>query len=102
MTTLDPATLLAIAGMAAATYLCRAGGYVLFRQAPPMPLTRAVLGYLPGALFVAYVVPLLARGGALQWVGAAATLAVMAATRSIGWAIAAGVAAAWAVWLLAG
>ena len=55
----------------------------------------------PGALFVAYVVPLLVRGGTLQWVGAVATLAVMAATRSIGWAIAAGVAAAWVVWLLA-
>lgn len=97
---LDPATVLAIAGMAVATYLCRAGGYALFRRAPPTPLTRAVLGYLPGAMFVAYVVPLLARGGPQQWAGAAATLAAMAATRSIGWAIAAGVAAAWAVWLL--
>ncbi len=98
MSALNPATVLAIAGMAAAAYLCRAGGYILFRHAAPTPTTHAVIDYLPGTLFVAYVVPILEHGGVTQWVGAIATITVMAMSRSLTWAIAAGVAAAWAVW----
>lgn len=96
--TLDPWVLAAIAAMALATYLTRAGGYWLFRVIRPPPLVRAMLGYIPGTLFVSYVVPALAAGGAQQWAGAAATLAVMLATRSMSLAILAGTGAAWAVW----
>lgn len=93
---LDPRTLAAILGMALAAFACRAGGYWLFRRVRPSPLLRDLLVYIPGTLFVSYVVPALVAGGALQWVGAAATLAIMAATRSMGWAVILGTAAAWA------
>lgn len=96
--TLDPRTMLAILGMALATYLCRGGGYGLFRQVRPPPLVRAMLAYVPGTLFVSYVAPALAQGGPQIWAGAAATVGAMAATRNLSLAILAGTAAAWAVW----
>ena len=98
--TLDPLVLLTIIGMALATYATRAGGYLLFRAFPTPPLLRAALAYVPGALFISYVVPALAAGGRQQWIGAAATVAIMAATRSLATAILGGTAAAWAVWTL--
>ena len=95
---LDPWTLAAIIGMALATFACRAGGYFLFRQIRPTPFLRGVLGHVPGTLFVSFVVPALVNGGLQPTVGAAATLGVMIATRSLVWAMAAGTAAAWVVW----
>ena len=96
--TLDPWVLAAIGAMALATYLTRAGGYWLFRVVKPPPLVRAMLGYIPGALFVSYVVPALAAGGTQQWAGAAGTAVVMLATRNLALAILGGTAAAAAVW----
>ncbi|HWK46048.1 MAG TPA: AzlD domain-containing protein [Stellaceae bacterium] len=95
---IDAPTLAVIIGMALATYACRAGGYWLFRQIRPTPFMRTLLGYVPGTLFAAYVVPALVRGGLQQWVGAAAAVAAMLAMRSLSAAIFAGTAAAWAVW----
>lgn len=96
--TLDPWVLAAIGAMALTTYLTRAGGYWLFRVITPPPVVRAMLGYIPGTLFVSYVVPALVLGGVQQWVGAAATLAVMLATRNLALAILGGTAAAAIVW----
>ena len=96
---LDPWVLAAIGAMALATYLTRAGGYWLFRVTKPPPLVRAVLGYVPGTLFVSYVVPALAVGGVQQWVGAAVTLAIMLATRNLALAILGGTSAAAVVWM---
>ncbi len=98
--TLDPWVLAAIAAMALATYLTRAGGYWLFRVIRPPPLVRAMLGYIPGTLFVSYVVPALAAGGVQEWAGAAATAATMLATRNLALAILGGTSAAAAVWAL--
>lgn len=98
--TLDPWVLAAIAAMALATYLTRAGGYWLFRVIRPPPLVRAMLGYIPGTLFVSYVVPALAAGGVQEWAGAAATAAMMLATRNLALAILGGTSAAAAVWAL--
>ncbi len=95
---LDPWVLAAIIGMSLVTYLTRAGGYLLFRAIRPPAVMRRALAYIPGALFVSYVVPALAEGGGQQWVGAAATLALMLATRRLEVAILGGTAAAWAVW----
>lgn len=92
--------LLTIAAMAAATFGTRAGGYLLFRAFSPPPLVRDMLVYIPGALFVSYVAPALAIGGLQQWVGAAATIAVMLATRNLAMAILGGTAAAAVVWAL--
>jgi uncharacterized membrane protein len=96
----DPMTVLAIMAMGLATYGCRAGGYWIFRQIRPSPTMRAILAYVPGTLFVSYVVPALVNGGVQPIVGAAATLAAMLLTRNLVAGIASGVAAAWIVWLL--
>ena len=98
--TLDPWVLAAIGAMALATYLTRAGGYLLFRAISPPPVVRAMLGYIPGTLFVSYVVPALADGGLQQWVGAAATAGTMLATRNLALAILGGTTAAGVVWAL--
>ncbi len=98
---LDPWVLATIVAMAAVTYLNRAGGYWLFRAFTPPPLVRELQAYVPGALFVSYVVPKLVGGGAQEWAGAAATVAAMAWTGNLGVAIVAGAGAAWAVWALA-
>lgn len=91
-------TTLAILLMGLATYLCRAGGYWLFRQIRPSPLLRSALAYVPGTLFVSFVVPSLIQGGLQSLAGGADTLGVMIATRNLLAAIVAGVAASWAVW----
>lgn len=96
--TMDPWTLAVIAAMATVTYACRAGGYVVFRRISPGPTLRALFGYLPGALFVSYVVPALAEGRSPHWAGAVVTLGVMAATRSLVASIALGTGVAWVVW----
>ncbi len=96
--TLDPWVLAAIGAMALATYLTRAGGYWLFRVISPPPMVRAMLGYIPGTLFVSYVVPALVVGGVQQWVGAAATLAIMLTTRNLALAILGGTLAAAIIW----
>lgn len=95
---LDPWTVAAILAMAVATYACRGGGYFVFRKLAPGPRLRAMLDALPGALFVAYVVPALVEGRPPQWAGAAVTLSVMILTRSVIAAIALGTGAAWVVW----
>ncbi len=96
--TLDPWTLLAILAMSLATYATRAGGYLIFRIFKPSERVRAMLFYIPGTLFIAYVAPALMDGGLQQWVGAAAAIAIMLATRQMAAAILGGTAAAWAVW----
>lgn len=95
----DGWTLATIIAMALATYLCRGGGYWLFRQIRPPAGVRAALGYVPGALFVSYVVPALAAGGPQQWAGAAVTAGVMVATGgNLLLAILGGTAAAGVIW----
>lgn len=96
----DPWTLAAIGAMALATFACRGGGYWLFRQMRPSAGVRAALGYVPGALFVSYVVPALVAGGPQQWAGAAVTVGVMLASGNLSLAILVGTAGAWAVWSL--
>jgi uncharacterized membrane protein len=98
--TVDPGVLLAIMGMALATYATRAGGYFLFRAIKPPAVVRELLTYIPGALFVSYVVPALAVGGVQQWVGAVVTVGLMVMTKQLAIAILGGTASAFAVWAL--
>jgi uncharacterized membrane protein len=95
MMQLRPDVLAAILGMAAVTYACRAGGYALLRSFRPPPFVEAMLRHLPGALFMAYVAPPLVAGALPAWLGAAAVVGVQLATRNMGLAILAGVAAVW-------
>jgi uncharacterized membrane protein len=96
----DKLNLAAILAAALATYACRGGGYWLFRQIQPTPLIRAVLTYIPGTLFISFVVPAVMRGGMQAMAGTVATLIAMIYSRNMALAVAVGVAAAWAVWAL--
>ena len=87
--------LLAILGMALATYLCRAGGYALFRALRPPRFVEMTLQHLPGPIFVAYVAPALAMQGLKGFAAAAAVVVAQALTRNLAVAIAVGVAAIW-------
>jgi branched-subunit amino acid transport protein len=87
--------LLAILGMALVTYACRAGGYAVLRAVRPPPFVEAMLRHLPGALFMAYVTPPLVAGALPAWLGALVVVGVQLATRNLGIAICAGVAAVW-------
>ncbi|GGJ03389.1 AzlD family protein [Neoroseomonas lacus] len=87
--------LLAILGMALATYLCRAGGYALFRALRPPRFVEMTLQHLPGPIFVAYVAPALAMQGLKGFVAAALVVLAQAVTRNLAVAIAVGVAAIW-------
>jgi len=93
--TVRPDVLLAILGMALATYALRAGGYALLRASQPGRFAQAMLQHLPGCIFVAFIAPALVQGGPLQWLAGAATVALMAWTRSYLAAITGGVAALW-------
>lgn len=86
---------LAILGMAIATYICRAGGYAVLRAVRPPRFVQQMLQHLPGCIFVAFLTPALARGGAETWLAAALTLAMQIAFRKLAISIAAGVAALW-------
>jgi uncharacterized membrane protein len=91
--TLRPDVLLAIIGMAVATYLCRAGGYALFRALRPPRYVEVFLQHLPGPIFMAYAMPALAVHGWKGWVAAVAVVAVQYYARSLAAAILVGVAA---------
>jgi uncharacterized membrane protein len=93
-------TLLTIVSMALVTYLCRGGGYWLFRQLKPSPALQSVLSYIPGALFVSFIVPAVMAGEMKEWIGACVALVTARYTNSIVWPIVTGTAAAWLVWSL--
>ncbi len=93
----DLATILAILGMAAATFAVRASGYLVLRRIQPGPFLRAFLGHLPGTIFVAFAAPAVARAELAGLAGAVVTLAVMAWTRSTTWSLLSGVGAFWVV-----
>ncbi len=97
MSGVDMLTLGAILGMAAVSFAVRASGYLVLRRVQPGPFLRAFLSHLPGAIFVAFAAPAVAREGLAGLVGVAVTLLVMARTRSATWALLAGVALFWAV-----
>ncbi len=94
--------LLAIIGMAAATYLCRAGGYALWRALRPPPFFQAMLQHMPGCIFVAFLVPKLTAGGWPEWLAAAAVVATQAALRRLWASMVAGVAVLWGVRVVVG
>jgi uncharacterized membrane protein len=83
----------AIAAMAIVTVICRCGGYIIFSRITPSPAVKRALAHLPGCIFAAYVVPALVAGPPQNWAGAAATMAVMAKSRNLGFSIIAGVVA---------
>jgi uncharacterized membrane protein len=92
---LRPDVLLAILGMALASYLCRAGGYAILRATRPPPFVQQMLHYMPGCIFVAFLAPVFARLGWAGWVAGAAVLLTQWRWRRLALSIAAGVGALW-------
>lgn len=94
--------LLAILGMAAVTYLCRAGGYAVLRVVRPPPFIDAMLRNLPGPIFVAFVCLAVERMGPVGVVGAAAVILVQWRSGHLSASILAGIGAVWVYGLLLG
>lgn len=95
--TVDPLTLATVLGMAAVTYLTRAGGYWLVRRVPLRGRLAAALEAVPGAIIVALVAPAALATGPAESVAAAAALAVAALRGPMLLAVGASVLAAIAV-----
>ena len=94
MSEADAVTLAAIAVMAVATYLMRAGGFWLMGHLPPSARLRRMLEALPGTVTVATVVPIVAREGLTAALAVAAAAAVMMVRRNDFLAVLAGMAVA--------
>lgn len=89
--TLRPDVLLAIIGMAVATYACRAGGYALYRATRPPRFVEVMLRHLPGPIFMGFLLPNLAQQGTAAALAAVAVVAAQALLRSLVGAIIVGV-----------
>lgn len=76
MTPTTDAALLAVAGMAAVTYVARAGGIVLARAMPSTPFFAAFLKHLGSSVIVALVTATMLRG---DWAGVIATAVTVGA-----------------------
>ena len=75
--TLDSWTVLAIAGMALATYATRAGGFLLMRFITVRGRMRVALDALPAAILMAVIAPTILTTGIAEF--AAAVVAAIAA-----------------------
>jgi uncharacterized membrane protein len=93
MTTLEPHAfaVLAIAMMAAVTFLLRAAGYGLMAHVALTPRVRRMLDAMPGSIVAATVLPLIVKSGPTAAVAIIAGVAIMVATRSEFLAVAAAV-----------
>jgi uncharacterized membrane protein len=94
MSEADAVTLAAIAVMAVATYLMRAGGFWLMGHLPLTPRLQRMLEAMPGTVIVATIVPILAREGLTAALSVAAAGAVMLVRRNDLLAVMAGMAVA--------
>jgi uncharacterized membrane protein len=70
---LDPVTLLAIAGMALATYATRAGGFALMRFMQVKGRMKAALDAMPAAILMAVIAPTVMATGVPETLAAAIT-----------------------------
>ena len=71
-----------VAGMAVLTYLTRAGGVMAMAFVPMTPKAESFLRHLAGSVIVAVLIGAAHRGDAPLRTGLAASLAIMALTRS--------------------
>lgn len=68
--------------MAAASYFCRAIGFLAMRYVPITPRVEAALRATPIAVMAGIVTVAALRGGPAEWIAAAATMLAM---RLTGW-----------------
>ena len=86
--------MLAIAGMAAVTYLWRIGGFFLMGFVKPHPRITRALAALPGSVILATILPILAKSGAAALLALAIAVALTVARKSDFVACTAGLSAA--------
>jgi uncharacterized membrane protein len=91
--TIDPLILLTLVGMALATALARAGGFLLMRWVPLTPPVQRWMRALPSAVIAAVVAPTFALGGWPERIALCATILAMRLFGSELGAVAAGIAA---------
>ncbi len=68
---------LVIALLGATTYTTRAGGFWLASRIRPHPFFERWLGFVPGAVFVSLVAPMVIEAGPAGWGGALAAFIAM-------------------------
>jgi uncharacterized membrane protein len=90
----DLGVLAAIAAMAVATYVMRAGGFWMMSHVPPSPRLRRMLEALPGSVIAATVLPIVVRDGITAMLAIGAAAIVMLVTRRDILAVIAGMAVA--------
>ena len=90
---LDPMTLLTIVLMALATYATRAGGLWLASRLALSERAEAWLDYIPGAILVSIVAPVVLAGGIAEALAALAVVLVASRTGSLPIAMVTGVLA---------
>ncbi len=88
------ATFIAIAMMAAMTYLVRVGGFWMMGHVPITPRVHRMLEALPGSVVAAIILPVVAKNGLPALFAVAAVIAVMMIRRNDFIAIGAGLAVA--------
>lgn len=72
---IDPLNLLAILGMAIATYSTRIAGLWVMRAMRPGPVLTSALDAMPVAVLTAVIAPSLVKGGMADLLAAAITIA---------------------------
>jgi uncharacterized membrane protein len=75
--------LIAILGMAAATFAIRAGGLLLANRLPNTGFVASWMKHLPGAVLASLIAPAILAGGAAEAIAAAATALIYIVTRSL-------------------
>jgi uncharacterized membrane protein len=90
---LDPMTLLTIVLMALVTYATRAGGLWLASRLALSERAEAWLDYIPGAILVSIVAPVVLAGGIAEALAALAVILVASRTGSLPIAMVTGVLA---------
>ena len=87
----SPEALIAITGMALATFMIKAGGLLLANRLPRHGFAAAWLKHIPGAVLAALVAPALATGSPAEIIAALSTALVYVVTRNLFAAMATGV-----------
>jgi uncharacterized membrane protein len=75
--------LIAILGMAAATFAIRAGGLLLANRLPNTGFVANWMKHVPGAVLASLIAPAILAGGAAEAIAAAATALIYIVSRNL-------------------
>ncbi len=75
--------LIAILGMAAATFAIRAGGLLLANRLPTTGFVASWMKHVPGAVLASLIAPAILAGGAAEAIAAVATALIYIVTRNL-------------------